>query len=79
MPLLSRSLTAVSTAFFFRDTTATPWVLRVVLGSRSAVEMIASPELLAKAQEEFRNRVGEGYDAPIPKDVFPKAMGSFKK
>ncbi|MBR4863108.1 MAG: amidohydrolase [Oscillospiraceae bacterium] len=45
----------------------------------SAVEMISSPDLLAKAQEEFRSRVGAGYDAPIPKDVFPKAMGSFKK
>ena len=45
----------------------------------SAVEMMSSPELLQKAQEEFRTRVGDGYDAPIPKDVFPKAMGSFKK
>ena len=45
----------------------------------SAVEMMSSPELLAQAQEEFRSRVGAGYDAPIPKDVFPKAMDSFKK
>lgn len=45
----------------------------------SAVEMMASPELLAKAQEEFRKRVGAGYDAPIPKEVMPKAMDSFKK
>lgn len=45
----------------------------------SAVEMMANPALLAQAQAEFRSRVGKGYDAPIPKDVFPKAMGSFKK
>jgi len=45
----------------------------------SAVEMMASPELLAQAQEEFRQRVGKGYDAPIPKDVFPKSMDSLKK
>ena len=45
----------------------------------SAVELMARPELLAQAQAEFRQRVGEGYDAPIPKDVMPKAMDSFKK
>ena len=45
----------------------------------SAVEMIASPELLAKAQEEFRKRVGQGYDAPIPKEVSPKPIDSLKK
>jgi len=45
----------------------------------SAVEMMASPELLAKAQEEFRKRVGAGYDAPIPKEISPKPMDSFKK
>ena len=45
----------------------------------SAVEMMANPALLAEAQEEFRKRVGEGYDAPIPKGVSPKPMDSFKK
>ncbi len=46
----------------------------------SAVELIANPELLAQAQEEFRKRVGpKGYDAPIPKDVVPRPMGSLKK
>jgi len=45
----------------------------------SAVEFMASPALLEQAQAEFRQRVGEGYDAPIPKDVMPKAMDSFKK
>ncbi len=45
----------------------------------SAVELMARPELLAQAQAEFRQRVGEGYDAPIPKDVMPKPMDSFKK
>lgn len=45
----------------------------------SAVELMASPDLLEKAQEEFRQRVGAGYDAPIPKEVTPKPMDSFKK
>ena len=45
----------------------------------SAVEMMANPALLAQAQEEFRQRVGKGYEAPIPKEVSPKPMDSFKK
>lgn len=41
----------------------------------TAVELITDPELLAKAQEEFRQKVGpKGYEAPIPKDVRPKAI-----
>lgn len=45
----------------------------------SAVELMSSPDLLAQAQAEFRSRVGKGYEAPIPKDVTPKPMDSFKK
>ena len=45
----------------------------------SAVELMESPELLAQAQAEFKGRVGAGYEPPIPKDVTPKAMDSFKK
>lgn len=45
----------------------------------SAVELLTCPDLLAKAQEEFRGRVGEGYEPPIPRDVSPKPMDSFKK
>lgn len=45
----------------------------------SAVELMSSPDLLAQAQEEFRSRVGAGYEPPIPKDVFPKSIDSFKK
>ena len=45
----------------------------------SAVDLLSSPALLAQAQEEFRQRVGAGYDAPSPKEIVPKAMDSFKK
>lgn len=45
----------------------------------SAVELLTCPELLAKAQEEFRGRVGDGYEPPIPREVSPKPMDSFKK
>ena len=45
----------------------------------SAVELMDDPQLLAQAQEEFRSRVGAGYEAPIPRDVSPKPMDSFKK
>ncbi len=43
------------------------------------VELMTSPELLARAQEEFRQRVGAGYEPPIPKEITPKPMDSFKK
>ena len=46
----------------------------------STVELMSSPELVARAQAEFRNRVGPaGYEAPIPKEVSPKPMDSLKK
>ena len=45
----------------------------------STVELMSSPELLAQAQAELKRRVGAGYEPPIPKDVTPKASGSFKK
>ena len=45
----------------------------------SAVELMSSPELLARAQAEFKSRVGKGYDAPIPKEVMPKSIDSLKK
>ena len=45
----------------------------------STVELMSSPDLLAQAQAEFRSRVGAGYEPPIPKDVFPKSIDSFKK
>ena len=45
----------------------------------AAVELMADPQLLAQAQEEFRRRVGKGYEPPIPKDVVPKPIDSLKK
>ena len=45
-----------------------------------AVELMTNPELLEKAKEEHRRRVGpEGYEAPIPKDVVPRSMDSLRK
>ena len=45
----------------------------------AAVELMASPELLSRAQEEFRQRVGNGYEPPIPGDVSPKPIDAMKK
>ena len=45
-----------------------------------AVELMENAELLAQAKAEHAKRVGpEGYIPPIPKDVRPMAMDSFKK
>lgn len=45
-----------------------------------AVELMENAELLAAAKAEHAKRVGpEGYIPPIPKDVKPMAMDSFKK
>ena len=44
-----------------------------------AAELMENPELLAAAKAEHKERVGEGYIPPIPKDVKPVAMDSFKK
>ncbi len=43
-------------------------------------ELMENPELLAEAKKEHAKRVGpEGYIPPIPKDVKPMAMDTFKK
>lgn len=43
----------------------------------TAAGLIEQPELLRKAKQEHRARVGEqGYLCPIPKDVCPRAMNS---
>ena len=44
-----------------------------------AVELMEKPELLEQAKAEHKGRVGAGYIPPIPKDVRPVAMDSFKK
>ena len=45
-----------------------------------AVELMTNNNLLEEAKAEHARRVGpEGYQAPIPKDVMPKAMDSFSK
>ena len=40
----------------------------------AAVELFESPEILAKAREEFKNKTEEGYTCPIPKNEFAKAI-----
>jgi len=45
-----------------------------------AVELLRDEELLKRAKEEHRRRVGpKGYEPPIPKDVRPRPLNSFKK
>ena len=47
-----------------------------ILGAE-AVELLSNPELLSRAKEEHRKKVGpEGYQAPIPPDVKPKALSA---
>lgn len=44
------------------------------------VELMKDADLLAKAQAEFRDRVGpQGYIPPIPQGVVPKAIDSLRK
>ena len=45
-----------------------------------AVEMLTNPELVEKAKEDHRKRVGKnGYIPPIPKGVKPRSMDSIRK
>ena len=45
----------------------------------TVIDMMESPELIEKAKEELKKRVGEeGYVAPIPKDVRPMAINTKK-
>lgn len=45
----------------------------------TVIDMLEDPELIEKAKEELRKRVGEeGYVAPIPKDVRPMAINPKK-
>jgi len=44
------------------------------------VEMLNNPQLLEKAKEEHKKKVGpNGYVAPIPKEVVPKSMAAMSK
>ena len=45
----------------------------------TAIDLLENPELIEKAKEELRKRVGEeGYLPPIPKDVRPMAINPKK-
>ena len=35
----------------------------------ASIELLEHPELVEKAKQEHRMKVGEGYKCPIPKDV----------
>ena len=45
----------------------------IVMGE-TLISLLEHPDLLAKAKEEFRERVGKGYVAPIPEGVRPRAL-----
>ncbi len=42
----------------------------------TAIEVIDNPALVEEAKKEHKATVGAGYEAPIPKDVKPKALTS---
>ncbi len=45
----------------------------VIMGE-TLISLLENPALLEKAKEEFRDRVGKGYVAPIPVGVKPRAL-----
>ncbi len=45
----------------------------IVMGE-TLISLLEHPDLLEKAKEEFRERVGKGYVAPIPEGVRPRAL-----
>ena len=45
----------------------------IVMGE-TLISLLEHPDLLTKAKEEFRGRVGKGYVAPIPEGVRPRAL-----
>ena len=45
----------------------------IIMGE-TLISLIEKPELLKKAKEEFRGRIGSGYVAPIPEGVRPRAL-----
>jgi len=44
----------------------------------AAIELMENPQLIEKAKEEHKMRVGEGYICPIPKGVQPRAIAPKK-
>ena len=60
----------------------TPWgkkVMRFAAKSlaATAIELFENPELLQKAKEEHKQRIGSGYEPPIPQGIKPRPMNSF--
>ena len=44
----------------------------------AAIELMENPQLIEKAKEEHKMRVGEGYICPIPRGVQPRAIAPKK-
>ena len=44
----------------------------------AAIELMEQPQLIEKAKEEHKMRVGEGYICPIPAGVKPRAIAPKK-
>ena len=60
----------------------TPWgkkVMRFAAKSlaATAIALFEDPELLQKAKEEHKQRIGSGYEPPIPQGIKPRPMNSF--
>jgi len=45
----------------------------------TAISLLEDPQLLQKAKEEHKQRVGDGYVPPIPQGIRPRAMNCFGK
>ena len=43
----------------------------------TAIALFENPELLQKAKEEHKQRIGDGYEPPIPQGIKPRPMNSF--
>ena len=50
------------------------WLEGDVIMAETLISLLEQPDLLEKAKEEFRKRVGKGYIPPIPEGVRPRTL-----